>query len=157
MLSAKRNGADNRYCRFCPLSAGLAAFAAAAGLAASAAGAALLLPPNITRLGLRSKLFTARLMSEKVRRPSAISAADRLGHVLQRARIGGQHRHAILVKRDGRRGLLAALQRDRRDAGQALEFEADKCVLADRRVVLDHRQCDHAPRVVELDGDNLPY
>ena len=31
----------------------------------------MLLPPNITRLGLRSKLFTARLMSPSVRRPSA--------------------------------------------------------------------------------------
>src|SRR6185295_18125034 len=57
----------------------------------------------------------------------------------------------------GRRVFLAALQGDRRNAGQPLEFEADKRVLADWGVVFDHRQCDHAPRVVEFDRDNLPY
>jgi hypothetical protein len=69
------------YCRFCTLGGfgGAAAVGALGGTAAVAsAGAALLLPPNITRLGLRSKLFTARLMSERVRRPSVISAPDRL-------------------------------------------------------------------------------
>ncbi|MES2197685.1 MAG: hypothetical protein V4517_24970, partial [Pseudomonadota bacterium] len=35
----------------------------AAGGGAGSGAAALLLPPKITRLGLRSKLFTARLMS----------------------------------------------------------------------------------------------
>ena len=69
------------YCRFCPLGGfgGADAFAPLGGVAAVAStGGGLLLPPNITRLGLRSKLFTARLMSDKVRRPSAISAPDRL-------------------------------------------------------------------------------
>src|SRR5690242_15569648 len=50
-------------------------------LAAAAAGGAgceawalllLLLAPNRTRVGLRSKLFTARLMSDNVLRPSVI-------------------------------------------------------------------------------------
>src|SRR6478735_11377887 len=82
------------YCRFCPLGAAAAAGGlggAAAGLgggaAASAAGAALLLPPKITRLGLRSKLFTARLMSPSVRRPSDINAPERLSKSSASSRI----------------------------------------------------------------------
>src|SRR5256885_15590447 len=86
------SGVDNRYCRFCPLGGfgGAAAFAPLGGVAAVAsagAGAGLLLPPKITRLGLRSKLFTARLMSERVRRPSDISAPDRLSKSSASSRI----------------------------------------------------------------------
>ena len=84
-------------------------------------------------------------------------AADRLGDVLQRVRIGGQHRDAVLIQRNRGRGLLAALQRDRGDAGQALEFEPDQRVLADRGIVLDHGECDDATRVVQLHGDDFAY
>src|SRR5205085_8718130 len=84
-------------------------------------------------------------------------APDRLGDVLQRVWIGGQHGYAILIQRNGRSGFRTALQRDRGDAGQSLEFEPDQRVLADRRVVLDHRECDHATRIVEFDRDHLAY
>jgi hypothetical protein len=71
---AARRFADP-YFRFCPLGAAAAA-GGLAGLAgggvASVAGTALLPPPKITRLGLRSKLFTAWLMSASVRRPAAV-------------------------------------------------------------------------------------
>src|SRR5215213_4778790 len=60
------------------LGAGAAAGGLAAGCAAGSGAAALLLPPKITRLGLRSKLLTARLMSPSVRRPSAIKRPVRL-------------------------------------------------------------------------------
>ena len=60
-------------------------------------------------------------------------------------------------KRNRGRGLLAALQRDRGDAGQALEFEPDQGVLADRGVVLDQRQRDDATRIVELHGHHLAH
>ena len=84
-------------------------------------------------------------------------AADRLGDVLQRVRIGRQHGNAILVQGNRGRGLLAALQRNRGDAGQPLKFEPDQGVLAHRRVVLDHRECDDTTRVVELHGHHFPY
>src|SRR6185312_16793310 len=79
------------YCRFCPLGGfgGAEALAPLGGVeaVASAGGGALLPPPKITRLGLRSKLFTARLMSPRVRRPSAISAPERLSKSSARSRI----------------------------------------------------------------------
>src|SRR6202042_2881523 len=84
-------------------------------------------------------------------------APDGLGDVLQPVRIGGQHRHAVFIQRHAGRGLLAALERDRGDAGQALEFEPDQGVLADRGVVLDHGECDDPTRVVELYGYHFAY
>ncbi len=83
-------------------------------------------------------------------------AADRLCDVLQRVRIGGQHRHAILVEGNTGCCLLATLQRYRSDPGQPLKFEPDQRVLADRGVVLDHRECDNSTRVVQLHGDHFP-
>src|SRR6266705_2978600 len=71
------------YCRF----RSVAAAAAAAGGTAGA-GAALLLPaPNSRRVGLRSRLFTARLISPRVRRPSAIRRPDRLSKSSASSRI----------------------------------------------------------------------
>src|ERR1700730_16530171 len=48
------------------------------GGGASAGALPLPPPPNNSRVGLRSRLFTARLISPRVRRPSAIRAPDRL-------------------------------------------------------------------------------
>src|SRR5205823_8739218 len=83
-LAVRRPQGAIRY-RYCALRGGCAPAAAGAGRGCSAraagagaagfgggsAGAAFELPPpKITRLGLRSKLFTARLISPSVRRPS---------------------------------------------------------------------------------------
>jgi len=84
-------------------------------------------------------------------------AADRFGDILQGVGIGGQHRNAIFIQRHRRRGLLTAFERNRRDPGQALEFESHQGVLAERGIVLDHGERDHAARIVQLDGDHFAY
>ena len=56
-------------------------------LAAAPAAAALLAGPKIRRVGLRSRLLTARLMSPRVRRPSDINAPDRLSKSSASSRI----------------------------------------------------------------------
>src|ERR1700676_3375098 len=62
--------------------------AAAGAAAGTGAGAALLLPaPNNSLVGLRSRLFTARLMSPRVRRPSVIKAPERLSKSSASSRI----------------------------------------------------------------------
>src|SRR5882762_10218286 len=67
--------------------------AAAAGVGPGLGGgsAAWELPlfpaPNNRRVGLRSRLFTARLMSPSVRRPSVIKAPDRLSKSSASSRI----------------------------------------------------------------------
>ncbi len=71
-VSAPRNA----YGRF--FSPAAAAVGAGAGLGASAGALPLLPAPNNSRVGLRSRLFTARLISASVRRPSAIRAPERL-------------------------------------------------------------------------------
>src|SRR5882672_695887 len=57
---------------------GAAPTAGGFGGGAASAGALELPAPNSSRVGLRSRLFTARLISPRVRRPSTISAPDRL-------------------------------------------------------------------------------
>src|SRR3984893_5434843 len=83
------------YCRFLSVAAAagvglgaVAAAAAGAGLGASAG--ALLLPllaPNNSRVGFLSRLFTARLMSPRVLRPSDISSPERLSKSSASSRI----------------------------------------------------------------------
>ena len=84
-------------------------------------------------------------------------AADRLGDVLQRIWVGGQHGHTVFIPRHRRSGIVTAGQRNRSNSGQALEFQPDLGVLADRGVVLDHRQCDDTSRIVELYRDDLAH
>ena len=84
-------------------------------------------------------------------------AADRLGDVLQRVGIGRQRRDPILIQGNRRRGLLAALERYRCDAGQPLKFEPDQGVLAERGVILDHGECDDSTRVIEFYRDHFTY
>ncbi len=54
-----------------------------------------------------------------------------------------------------RRADRTAGERDRRDSREALEFEADLGVLADRRGAVDHGQGDDAARMVELQRHHL--
>src|SRR5208337_5083590 len=64
-LRAQRATQFAPYCRFLSLAAGDGGGGGGGGAACE-----MLLAPNRTRVGLRSKLFTARLMSESVLRPS---------------------------------------------------------------------------------------
>src|SRR5664279_6570619 len=82
----KPEALPNSYGFFFSPAAGVAAGLAGGG---AAAGAELLLPPapNNSRVGLRSRLFTARLISPRVRRPSDIKAPERLSKSSASSRI----------------------------------------------------------------------
>src|SRR5579872_4876927 len=79
--------------RYSPLYCALrgpAAAGAGGGVGADAeadAGEPEPLAPNSSRVGLRSRLFTARLISASVRRPSAIRAPERLSKSSASSRI----------------------------------------------------------------------
>src|ERR1700730_17580131 len=83
-----------RYCRFLSVAAAAAGVglgaAAAAGAWLGASAGALLLPllaPNNSRVGFLSRLFTARLMSPNVLRPSDIRSPERLSKSSASSRI----------------------------------------------------------------------
>ena len=81
--------------------------------------------------------------------------ADLFLGVERPVRIGGQLGNAVRALWRRRRLVRSAGERDRRDAGQPLEFEADLGVAFHRRVAVDHGQRHDAARMVELQRHHL--
>ncbi len=80
-----------------------------------------------------------------------IDIVQRVGDRLLLAPVGDQHGDAVFIQRHGRRARRPAHQCDRGHSRQALKFDADHGVLAQRRGVVQQDESHDLARVLQLD------
>src|SRR4030088_912793 len=115
-------------------------------------GIALACQARRVGLEIQQRIFQRGLIADKDPIDIVQCIADRF----RLTQVGSQDWNAILIRWHRGRGSRAARQRDRRHAGEPLEFQAHNRVLADRGAVIQPDKGDNLARVVELEGQDFP-